>query len=237
MATNQKSSLCMCHSIPCIFVSQGNQSINMNLKGKMKAAWVISYFPLYKWIDWFPERQFDRILVANTESWILIGWHKKMSTIMKCGIRYRARSLDFWKLWLGVCSTLVHCFPFNNQWFVIITTWRWLLYLLRSNLSRGRQSLSLINVKHGNINYRLLIVFCMSSTVYVIKPISATWVCAYKWCDACIAWVWAMPPVPLPPLPCPPMSEPQPDQKAAGGTAAGQPSGYCQGWGPPSYPG
>ena len=45
--------------------------------------------------------------------------------------------------------------------------------LLRSNLSRGRQSLSLINVKNGNINYRLF--FCMSSrTVYVIKPITAT---------------------------------------------------------------
>ena len=204
----------------------------------MKAAWVHNFI-------------FSPVQVNWSISWETVwqdfsGKHRKldsdwlaqkMSTIMKCGIRYRARSLDFWKLWLGVCSTLVHCFPFNNQWFVIITTWRWLLYLLRSNLSRGRQSLSLINVKHGNINYRLLIVFCMSSTVYVIKPITATWVCAYNWCDACIAWVWAMPPVPLPPLPCPPMSEPQPDQKAAGGTAGGQPSGYCQGRGPPSYPG
>ena len=57
---------------PC---SQGNQSKNFN-KEKRKAAGVISYFPFLKWMDWFPERHFDRILVANTETWLPIRWHK-----------------------------------------------------------------------------------------------------------------------------------------------------------------
>ena len=70
-----RSQVCLCHRNPVKLAAQGNESINFN-KGKMKAARVI-YFSLAKVNLLISLRdKFDRILVAKTETWLLIGWHK-----------------------------------------------------------------------------------------------------------------------------------------------------------------
>ena len=61
----------------------------------MKADQVISVFPWLSELIDFPERHFDRILGAKTETWILIGCQVIISTKMKCRKRYRVLLFSF----------------------------------------------------------------------------------------------------------------------------------------------
>ena len=67
---------------------EGDQSIHFKKNEITETAFM---FPLLKWY-WFPwEENLQGFQGVQTETWLLIGWHKKCLTLMKCRLIYRAQ--------------------------------------------------------------------------------------------------------------------------------------------------